>query len=146
MRLLAFSLILRFSSIGNPLTGHGSCVVVRRLLIQMGQNLIFRVSLSRFHEQCLYHGIVAGQLLLCLQQVDGFAIACNNIKVAGGVIKTVESKITITVHSLGIITRFNGVDVQQTQYYIKLSMHKYLTKMLMNHGWSIFFHSVASTT
>lgn len=68
------------------------------------------------HEQCLYHGIVAGQLLLCLQQVDGFAIACNNIKVAEGVIKTVEGKITITVHSLGIITRFNGVDFQWTQY------------------------------
>jgi hypothetical protein len=89
------------------------------------------------HEACLYHGIVAGCLLLLLHQVDDFAIACKDTKIAEGVIKTIECKMTIKVHSLGIITQFNGVDVQQTQYYIKLSMHKYPTKMLMNHGWSL---------
>jgi hypothetical protein len=93
------------------------------------------------HEPCLYHGIVAGCLLLLLCQVDDFAIACMDTQIAEGVIKTIESKMTVKVHSLGIITRFHGVDVQQTQYYIKLSMHKYLTKMLMNHGWSLTISS-----
>jgi hypothetical protein len=39
------------------------------------------------------------------------------------------------VKPLGLVTRFNGMDVHQTKYYIKLTCEKYLTNMLLGHGW-----------
>ena len=42
---------------------------------------------------------------------------------------------TIDVKELGIISRFNGVDVQQTRSYIKLSNAVYIDKILKNHPW-----------
>ena len=39
------------------------------------------------------------------------------------------------MHKLGIITRYNGIDISQTHDYIKLRSKTYLTKILQNHGW-----------
>jgi hypothetical protein len=36
---------------------------------------------------------------------------------------------------MGLVTRFNGVDINQTQHYVKIHAKKYLTKMLQSHGW-----------
>jgi hypothetical protein len=44
---------------------------------------------------------------------------------------------TIEVKDLGLLDRFNGIDVVQTKWYIKLTCSKYLQKMLTNHGWLI---------
>jgi hypothetical protein len=39
------------------------------------------------------------------------------------------------LNDLGIIKRFNGMDVQQTRHYIKLSCEKYIDKIIEHHGW-----------
>ena len=42
---------------------------------------------------------------------------------------------TIAINKLGRLTRFNGVDIEQTQHYIKLYNRTYIEKILRNHQW-----------
>jgi hypothetical protein len=46
-----------------------------------------------------------------------------------------NTALRMPVKQIGIITRFNGIDVDQTKYYVKLHCTKYLTKMLQHHEW-----------
>jgi hypothetical protein len=41
----------------------------------------------------------------------------------------------ISLKTLGVIDRFNGIYIHQTRYYVKLTCEKYLKKMLTNHAW-----------
>jgi hypothetical protein len=67
--------------------------------------------------------------------VDDFAVSCENNYIATKVIKQINDKMTIDVKDLGRITRFNGVDVEQTKDYIKLYNATYIDKMLARHEW-----------
>ena len=42
---------------------------------------------------------------------------------------------TIDVKSLGVIDRFNGIDIEQTRDYVKLYNTTYINKMLLRHDW-----------
>ena len=68
------------------------------------------------HQQIQKHQ----QKVIFLHQVDDFAIACEDSDTAKQVTHNINSKMTIDVKELGIIQQYNGVDVQQTQQYIKL--------------------------
>ncbi len=39
------------------------------------------------------------------------------------------------LNELGIIKRFNGIDIQQSSYFIKLSCPTYIDKIVQHHGW-----------
>ncbi len=73
--------------------------------------------------------------MLFLQQVDDFAIALMNSTLANTIIESINKNLRIQVKNLGIIDRFNGIDIVQTQHYVKLSCEKYLRKMLKMHHW-----------
>jgi hypothetical protein len=87
------------------------------------------------HEPCLYSSTVKGNLVLFLCQVDDFSVSASDEALCGRIITHINSKMMMDVKNLGIITRFNGMDVYQTNAYIKLSCGKYLTKMLTAHNW-----------
>ncbi len=90
------------------------------------------------HEPNLYYTpdyANTGKMVLFLRQVDDFAIACQDTETADAVIEAINSKMTIEVKKLGMITRFNGVDVLQTRHYVKLSNATYIKKILANHPW-----------
>jgi deoxyuridine 5'-triphosphate nucleotidohydrolase len=76
-----------------------------------------------------------GKKLLFLRQVDDFAVACEDKKLAQEVISAINSKMSIEVKELGLVTRYNGVDISQTRHYIKLSNQTYLDKIAKNHPW-----------
>ena len=78
------------------------------------------------HEPCLYSGNFQGERLLFLRQVDDFAVAANNKEVATNLITAINEQMRIEVKHLGLIDRFNGLDIQQTRYYVKISCEKYL--------------------
>ena len=42
---------------------------------------------------------------------------------------------TINIKDLGRLTRYNGVDITQTKYYIKLWNQTYIDKLLQEHEW-----------
>ena len=90
------------------------------------------------HEPNLYYSNNyngTGKEVLLLRQVDDFAISCEDDEVSKACIQAINSKMTIEVKELGLISRFNGIDVDQTRDYIKLSNATYINKILRNHPW-----------
>ena len=71
-----------------------------------------------------------GNKLYFLRQVDDFAISSPTPDIAHEIIDIIDSHMTIKVKPLGIIDRFNGVDIAQTKNYIKLSNDMYVRKIL----------------
>jgi len=72
---------------------------------------------------------------LFLRQVDDLAISTKTRVVADTIIHQINTALRMPVKQIGVITRFNGIDVDQTKYYVKLHCTRYLTKMLHHHGW-----------
>lgn len=48
-------------------------------------------------------------------------------------IAAINDKMRIEVKHLGLIDRFNGLDIKQTRHYVKISCEKYLKKMIHGH-------------
>ena len=87
------------------------------------------------HEQCLYSGTFKDQEILFLRQVDDFAIACQDEGTAKEIIESINNKMSVDIHYLGLIDRFNGVDVTQTKNYIKIHNRTYIKKIIEGHKW-----------
>lgn len=87
------------------------------------------------HEPCLYRGTFQGHITFFLRQVDDFAISTISETQADQIIQGINQHLHIPMKRLGLIQRFNGVDIEQTGTYIKLHCAKYLTKMLTDHQW-----------
>jgi len=98
------------------------------------------------HEQCLYTGVVDGQEVLFLRQVDDFSVAAKNIDTCNKVINEISKYLKAPLKNLGIVKRFNGVEIEQTQYFVKLHNAMYIQKILNKHGWMHdTYHSSART-
>jgi KUP system potassium uptake protein len=82
------------------------------------------------HEPCLYSGIFDGERVLFLRQVDDFAIAASNEQVANDILDKIDEFLTFPIKRLGLLKLFNGVDIDQTSEYIKISVVSYLTKIM----------------
>jgi len=87
------------------------------------------------HEPCIYSGIFNDNRVLFLRQVDDFAVASTDLQSARHLIDAINAKMRIEVKHLGIIDRFNGMDIHQTRYYVKITCEKYLYKMIKAHDW-----------
>jgi hypothetical protein len=85
------------------------------------------------HEPCLYSSEINGQRILFLRQVDDFAVASSQRCYAEQLIDSINNKLQIQVKHLGIIDRFNGMDIYQTRHYVKITCTKYLQKVVKNH-------------
>ena len=87
------------------------------------------------HEPCLYSGTVEGQQVFFLRQVDDFAVAAPTTAISDAIITYINAKMTMDVKGLGIVGRFNGMDIEQTKWYVKIHSGRYIQKMLQHHGW-----------
>ena len=87
------------------------------------------------HEPCLYRGLVKGELVFFLRQVDDFSVAASSPETCSSIIRYIDSKMSLDVKDLGLISRFNGMDIHQTKYYVKITCERYIRKMLQHHGW-----------
>eukprot|EP00934_Nitzschia_sp_Nitz4_P000755 Nitzschia sp. Nitz4//scaffold72_size95085//6004//8247//NITZ4_004742-RA/size95085-processed-gene-0.2-mRNA-1//1//CDS//3329557321//755//frame0 len=88
------------------------------------------------HEPCLYYRYnTKGQIILILRQVDDFLIAAPTVHEALDVKHALQTHLTNPLNELGIIKRFNGIDIDQTSEYIKLHCSTYIHKLLEQHEW-----------
>lgn len=85
------------------------------------------------HEPCLYSGTYENTNILFLRQVDDFAIACPDEAIAKSIISKINTFMQVQIKYLGLLTRYNGVDVQQTRDYIKIYNTTYINKILEGH-------------
>ena len=111
-----------------------------RLWAKLVDRIIRKLKLTPCtHEPNLYYtsnykGTTDKKVLL-LRQVDDFAISCEDEKLCEEVIADIQSEMTIAINKLGRLTRFNGVDIEQSRHYVKLFNRTYLTKIMKNHPW-----------
>jgi hypothetical protein len=89
------------------------------------------------HEPCLYLGYIRGERCIFKRQVDDFALATQSEETAHHFFDLLDDELTMPMKRLGLISLFNGMDVLQTKYYIKISCQTYIEKMSKRHleGW-----------
>ena len=88
------------------------------------------------HEPCIYTGIFKGNRLFLLRQVDDFALAAPLQQTANEIFEQIQHFLTQPLHILNQLTMYNGLNVQQTKHFIKISCTTYLEKILQGKEWS----------
>jgi dUTP pyrophosphatase len=96
------------------------------------------------HEPCLYHGMFEGKEVLFLRQVDDFAVASKSENTAMKVIQEIDKYMSIEIKDLGLLERYNGVDIVQGKHFIKLNNPTYLKKIINEHEWMIQPEAIAN--
>ena len=86
------------------------------------------------HEPCVYRGTINGQEALILRMVDDFAIGCADENTANFIMDAIDAQLEEDLKRYGQLKHFLGMDVEQTQEYIKLSGETYIKKILARHG------------
>ena len=88
------------------------------------------------HEPCLYSGTFQNQHVYFLRQVDDFAISSKYKSTIHDLLNDIDSKyLSQPLKKLGLLDSFNGIDILQTQHFIKISCSRYIKKILQGHNW-----------
>jgi hypothetical protein len=135
--------------LGNPSIPYGQVIPILKNLQghpegpRLWHKHIHRIMLNDLgfkactHEHCLYYKRDKDNknLILVLRQVDDFIISAKLLSTALDIKSQIGRQMTNPLNDLGIIKRFNGVDIQQTRYFVKVFAETYLTRVLDHHGW-----------
>jgi hypothetical protein len=90
------------------------------------------------HEPCIYSGIILGERVLFMRQVDDFAISATSQRIANHLLDLLDDKLSIPMKRQGLVTLYNGLDIHQTRDYIKISCVTYIdyiSNIHLDHGW-----------
>jgi hypothetical protein len=85
------------------------------------------------HEPCLYVGEIDGEKCIFKRQVDDFAIACKSAETAHKFYDMIDDHLSMPIKRMGFVTLFNGIDVLQSRYYVKISCETYIEKFCMKY-------------
>ena len=85
------------------------------------------------HEPCIYEGYIRGERCIFKRQVDDFALATQNPETAHEFFDLIDDKLKMPMKRFGLVTLFNGVDILQSRYYVKMSVQTYLEKISDKH-------------
>ncbi|KAI2495082.1 hypothetical protein MHU86_19437 [Fragilaria crotonensis] len=91
---------------------------------------------STTHERSLYQGTYKDHRMLICRQVDDLAIGSTNTDAIKDLVRVICADDGIDLRDEGILESFNGVDVEQTDRYIKISCESYIDKLLAHYGWA----------
>jgi hypothetical protein len=73
------------------------------------------------HEPCLYVEEIDGDKWILKRQVDDFVIACKSAEIAHKFYDLIDDHLSMPIKRMGLVTLFNGIDVLQSRYYVKIS-------------------------
>ncbi|KAL7525100.1 hypothetical protein ACHAWF_001213, partial [Thalassiosira exigua] len=85
------------------------------------------------HEPCLYSGLIEGEHVLFKRQVDDSEVAARTERTAIIIFDLIEEALTFPLKRMGLVTMFNGLDILQTRYFIKVSCETYINKISEGH-------------
>ena len=85
------------------------------------------------HEPCLYSGLIHGERVLFKRQVDDFAVGAKSERIANILWDMIDERLTFALKRMGLVDLFNGIDVKQTQDYIKISCETYIDRIMEKH-------------
>jgi hypothetical protein len=115
---------------GHPESGHLWESFINDILIN---KLLLK---STTHERSLYHGTYNGVPILLKRQVDDIAVAAPTIDVAQQLIAAIGQYVRLAGNSL--LDSFNGIQVEQSQHYIRLYCTDYIDRLLAKHKWDSY--------
>eukprot|EP00986_Skeletonema_menzelii_P015723 scaffold12494_cov159-Skeletonema_menzelii.AAC.1 len=95
------------------------------------------------HEPCLYSGIINNERVLFMRQCDDFACAAPTAATCQILFDLIDDQLDLPLKPLGLINLFNGVNIQQTKHYIKLSVSTWIEKICDKYDWLL--HSSSSS-
>jgi hypothetical protein len=72
---------------------------------------------------------------MILRQVDDFSVSADTQAECKATIANIGAHLQVPLNDLGIIRKFNGVNILQSKWYIKISCEDYLLKILLKHNW-----------
>jgi hypothetical protein len=81
------------------------------------------------HEPCLYSSNINGKRVLFLRQVNDFVIAAPDAHTSEVLMDLIDDRMKIPIKRQGYFDMYNGVDVIQTRYYIKINVKTYIDKI-----------------
>jgi hypothetical protein len=81
------------------------------------------------HKSCLYSGVFNGNCFLFLQQADDFAVIAPDAKTSDIVMDLIDKKLLIPIKRQGYPDMYNGVDITQIRYYIKITVKPFVKKV-----------------
>ena len=90
---------------------------------------------STTHEPCLYRGNIDDMSVYLLRQVDDFAVAAPSEAIANKIFTLLQAGLKQPLKLLGLLTMYNGLDIQQSNKFVKVSCKTYIRKILEGHGW-----------
>jgi Reverse transcriptase (RNA-dependent DNA polymerase) len=85
------------------------------------------------HERSIYSGSFNNHRVFITRQVDDIAVAAPTESIANEVIAAIGQYVSLD--GTGLVTKFNGVDVDQTETYLRIHCSTYIDKVLATHGW-----------
>jgi hypothetical protein len=85
------------------------------------------------HEPCLYSGVIEGKRVLLLRQVDDFAVGAPDALTSERVFDMMDEHLKIPLKRLGLVLMYNGVNIEQTKHYVKISCESYIEKISAKH-------------
>ncbi len=85
------------------------------------------------HKPCLYSGLIDGQWVLFMRQVDDFAVAAPTEQIANRVFDMLDNCLTFPMKCMVLISLFNGLDIAQTADFVKILCSNYLDEVLQKH-------------
>ncbi len=100
--------------------------LIDRLLWDMGFT-------PTIHKLCLYLGLIDGQRVLFMQQVDDFALAALTEQIANHAFDMLNDRLTFQMKRMGLISLFNSLDIAQMVDFVKILCSTYLDKVLQKH-------------
>jgi hypothetical protein len=81
----------------------------------------------------LYLGIIAGNHVLFLCQVDDFAFACEHKSTTNILLDMLDNELMIPLKQMGLLDMYNGLDVIQTKDFIKITCTTYIECISAKH-------------
>ena len=85
------------------------------------------------HEPCLYSGTIDNERVLFMKQVDDFAISTRLDRTAAILLDRLDDSLSMAIKRQGRLPMFNGLNVFQSQDYIKVSCETYIDKICTEH-------------
>ncbi|KAL7474540.1 hypothetical protein ACHAW6_000511 [Cyclotella cf. meneghiniana] len=74
-------------------------------------------------------GIWQGEKCYFTRQVDDFKFAAPSMKLAHSFYDAIDDHLSLPIKQQGMVTLFNGIDIQQLRHYIKISAETNIEKM-----------------
>ena len=120
---------------GNPEAGRLWETHANKILADLGFT-------TTTHDRSIYTANIDGIQVLLLRQVDDFAIACPSESIATSIFDAIGTRLQIATETtvpfkyMGLLSDFNGVNVDQYRDSISVSVSSYIDRIMQTHGWT----------